>query len=297
MTARRNPSTTDPIRSASISAIQLVLDPLLDLMFEVGITVQEFNSLIRSRAVQIAGKRLKRAGSKNSKSRVAIITGLPRSEVAKLSQHRGSRRRANVGQQPARRILSAWFSDPMFLDVSGEPAILPIFGKRRSFERLVTKHTAGMPVRAMLDELTQLGAIAHLANQRVSVKTRVPISVGFTANAIEAAGERCNDLLGTLIRNLRRTQKPVFVATSLIGDADPEMLPVVRREIAEQGENLINGASSILKRARHEGKKGRVRMRGCRVGVTVFYFEESADGDATASGQGQYNRRKNFRRQ
>lgn len=297
MPVRRNPQVTDPIKSASLSAIQFVLDPLLDLMFEVGISVQEFNSLIRERAVQIADKRLKRAGIRSSKSRVAIITGLPRSEVTKLSKQNGVRKGENFGQQPARRILMAWFSDPKFLEASGQPAVLPIFGKHRSFERLVSKYGAGSPVRAMLDELTQIGAVERLANQHVSARTRVPISVGFTPNAIEAAGERCKDLLGTLISNLRRSQRPMFEATSLINDANPTMLPVVRREIGKQGESLINSTSAILKRSRYKGNKTQPRSKGCRIGVTVFYFEESTEDDATKPGGGPEHRRRNLRRQ
>lgn len=297
MPVRRGSRTTDPIKRASLSAIQLALDPILDLMFEVGISVQELNSLIRAQAVQIAGKRLKRAGDRGSKSRVAIITGLPRSEVTKLSRQNGVRRSENFGQQPARRILMAWFSDPKFLEASGEPAVLPIFGKQQSFERLVSKYGAGSPVRAMLDELTQIGAVERLANQHVSAKTRIPISVGFTPNAIEAAGERCKDLLGTLIGNLRKIQGPMFEATSLINDASPTMLPVVRREIAEQGESLINSASAILKRSRSRTNKKRPRSKGRRIGVTVFYFEESAEDSGMNSGRCQGHRRRNLRRQ
>jgi hypothetical protein len=201
---RRTSPEADPIREATLSALELILDPLLDLMFDVGISVQELSYLIRSRAVQVATGRLLRANGRQSNSRVAIVTGIPRSEVTKLSKFGNTLRRRKAGQQPAMRTLTGWFSDPKYLNTSGDPAVLPIFGKRGSFENLVSKYGAGIPVRAMLDELIQIGAVERLPNQRVSTKTRVPISVGMTPNAIEAAGEHCKDLLGTLIQNLRR---------------------------------------------------------------------------------------------
>jgi hypothetical protein len=294
---RRASQDTDPIREATLSALEIILDPLLDLMFDVGLSVQELNHIVRFRAVHVATKRLLRDSGRNSKSRVAIITGIPRSEVTKLSKLANRRRKTKGGQQPARRTLTGWFSDPKFLNTSGEPAVLPIFGKRRSFENLVSKYGAGIPVRAMLDELVQIGAVERLANQRVSTKTRVPISVGLTPNAIEAAGEHCKDLLGTLIQNLRRAERPMFEATSLISDAKPSMLPIIRRDVAEQGINLINAASSILKRSQGRMKKKGSTRNGCRVGVTIYYFEDSARITADLAEAYKRGRRTNLRRQ
>lgn len=294
---RRTSQDSDPIRDAALSALELILDQLLDLMFDIGISVQEFNYLVRSRAVHVASRRLARDGGRHSKSRIAIITGLPRSEVTRLSKIANSRQRTRSGQQPARRTLTGWFNDPRFLNSDGEPAVLPIFGKRRSFENLVSKYGAGIPVRAMLDELIQIGAIEHLADQRVSTKTRVPISVGLTPSAIEAAGEHCKDLLGTLIQNIRRINRPMFEATSLISDASPNMLPIIRREIAEQGTNLINATSSILKRSQGRAKKGTPNRDGRRVGVTVYYFEDSTGATNNRASAGKVTQRTNLRRQ
>jgi hypothetical protein len=90
--------------------------------------------------------------------------------------------------------------------------VLPIFGKRRSFEQLVALCGRGIPVRAMLDELTQLDAVERLPDQRVKAKSRIPIPTGLTVDAIAAIGERTGDLLETL-SNLRRTVEPVTDAT------------------------------------------------------------------------------------
>jgi hypothetical protein len=202
-----------------------------------------------------------------------------------------------MGQQPARRTLSGWFSDPRFLNTLGEPAILPIFGSRRSFEKLVSKYGAGIPVRAMLDELVQIGAAECISDQRVKVKTRVPISVGLTPSAIEAAGQHCKDLLSTLTKNIRRDEGPMFEATSLVTDASRNMLPIIRREIAEQGTSLINAASSVLKRSQPRAKEGRSAEQRQRVGVTVFYFEDSVEESPDFLQRVKPRQRTNLRRQ
>jgi Family of unknown function (DUF6502) len=293
--ARRKSQRDDPIREATISALRHVIDPLLELMFDAGVTVQEFNHLLRNRAVRAATKRVVRECGRNSKSRVAIVTGLPRSEVSKISGSRNFDAKTKPGQHPARRVLAAWYENPRFLAPTGEPAVLPIFGKKRSFERLVLAHGSGIPVRAMLDELTQIDAVERLANQQVRAKSRVPILTGLTTNAIAAIGEHCGDLLQTLTNNVRRSSPPLFEATALIYDADSSMVPIVRREIAEQGVSFINGASSLLKRSQNKSRKSPSSSSArCRLGVTVFYFEE--DVEMKLKQEVKRNRRTNLRR-
>jgi len=75
-------------------------------------------------------------------------------------------------------------------------------------------HSRGIPVRAMLDELTQIDAVERLEDQRVRAKSRIPILTGMTGGAIEVIGERTRDLLDTLTNNLRRTSKPLFEGTA-----------------------------------------------------------------------------------
>jgi hypothetical protein len=297
---RRKPQPRDPIREATISALKHVVEPLLGLMFDAGVTVQELNYLVRDRAVRVATERVTSECGRNSKSRVAIMTGLPRSEVTKLLDSLDSLDsfpKTQLGQHPGRRVLAAWYENPRFLTATGEPAVLPIFGSGRSFEYLVSKHGAGIPVRAMLDELTQIDAVERLANQQVRAKSRVPILTGLTSSAITAVGERCGDLLQTLTNNVHRASPLLFEATALVCDADAEMVPVVRREIAEQGATFVNGASSLLKRSRSKpGGIPSTSIQKCRVGVTVFYFEKEIKSPISAKEITQ-GRRTNLRRQ
>ena len=295
---RRKPQPGDPIGEATISALQHVVDPLLELMFDTGVTVQEFNYLLRDRAVRTAAKRVVKECGRNSKSRVAIMTGLPRSEVRKILDSLDLASKTTLGQHPARRVLAAWYDNPRFLATTGEPAVLPIFGRRRSFERLVSIYGAGMPVRAMLDELTQIDAVERLADQKVRAKSRVPILTGLTTNAIAALGERCGDLLQTLTKNVRRHLPPLFEATAQVCDADLDMVPIVRRELAEQGTSFINGASSLLKRTRNKpGAASTTAEAKCRLGVTVYYFEEEIANSNRLVIDLKRDPRKNLRRQ
>ena len=285
----------DPLKEATIGVLKNVIDPLVDLMFDASVTVHEFCQLARERAVRTAARRVAKESGRESKSRVAIITGLPRSEVARLLKSDDASLRRRLGQHPARRVLAAWFDNPRFLATNGEPAVLPIFGKRRSFEHLVATHSRGTPVRAMLDELTQIEAVEVLGDQRVRAKTRVPVLTGLTTRSVVMIGERTRDLLDTLKSNLRSTSKPLFEGTAVLDEADLEMVSLVRREIAEQGENFITGANSLLSRycSRQKRSMSKPSVK-CRLGVTVYYFQ--GDIEKPPEPKVEAVRRKNFQR-
>jgi hypothetical protein len=298
MRMRSPGKTQDPFKETAITALRRVVDPLVDLMFDTGITVQEFSRLVREVAVRSAAARIARESGRNSNSRVAIVTGLARAEVARILEANEPSFSSRSGQHPARRVLAAWHDNQRFLAANGDPAVLPIFGRRKSFEQLVAAHSGGIPVRAMLDQLTQISAVEILSGQRVKVKSRVPIFRGMTCSAIANMGERAGDLLGTLKHNLRTASTPLFEGTALVGDVDAAVVPLVRRQIAEQGSAFIDAATSLFSRSRSKPKRSSVKETPqCRVGVTIYYFEDEI---ATASGlqaSSDAGRRKNFQRQ
>ena len=130
------------------------------------------------------------------------------------------------------------------------------------------------------------------------MKARVPILTGMTGTAIEAVGERTADLLKTLTHNLRHASKPLFEGTVLVDEADPEMVSLVRREIAEQGANFINTANSLLSRSCVKPSRSIAKTSGkCRLGVTVYYFQDDVKGAMESKTERPYRPRKNLQRQ
>ena len=293
----QEPGHTDPIKDATVGALTRVLNPLIELMLDAGVTVQELNRIAREEAVRIASKRVLKDTGRESKSRVAILTGLPRSEVAKILNLPISRKKSKAGQHPARRVLAAWHDDPKYLTPNGEPVVLPIFGRKLSFESLVENYGGGIPVRAMLDELTQLNAVERLEDQKIKAKARLPILTGLTSRSISALGERGNELLKTLGHNLRVTSHPLFESTAATDNGDIDMVSLVRREITEQGANFINAANSLLNRAKKKGTSKHMKTGNrCRIGVTIFYFQDETSSDGEDSTVRVAARRKNLRR-
>lgn len=153
-------------------------------------------------------------------------------------------------------------------------------------------------MRAMLDQLTQINAVHILSGQRVKARSRVPIFTGLTSSAVAMIGERAGDLLETLRSNLRTTTQPLFEGTALMTDIDLGTVPLLRREIAEQGAAFVDGANSLLTRSRARPRRSQSNSsRKCRVGVTVYYFQDELASEEGLRGSAVSARRKNFQRQ
>src|ERR1700685_4308761 len=117
-----NAQSLDPFTETTITALRRVVDPLVDLMIDTGITVQEFSRLVRDRAVRSAAARVARESGRKNNSRVAIMTGLARAEVARILETDEPPLDAHIGQHPSRKVLTAWHENPKFLGGDGEPA-------------------------------------------------------------------------------------------------------------------------------------------------------------------------------
>ncbi len=280
-----------------IDALARIADPLIDLMFDTGVTVQEFSRIIRERAVRRATARVNRDSGHGSKSRVAILTGLPRSEVARILKAAEASNSSHLGQNPARKVLAGWYDNPSFLSENGDPLILPVFGTRRSFERLVARYSGGIPVRAMLDQLIEINAVEILPDQRIKVKSRIPVFTGLTSTAIAALGDRARDLLDTLRGNLQGSV-PLFEGTAILNEVDVEVIPVIKRELAEQAAIFIEGANSLFSRSRNRLRKSASKSSATtRIGVTTYFFQHDLEDDLSDNAPVARGKRKNLTRQ
>src|SRR5450432_2263419 len=92
----------DPLKVAALAALKRVVDPMIDLMFDTGITVREFSRMIRDTAVRSAAVRIATENGRSSYSRIAITTGLSRAEVARIMETSKSSLGARIEQHPVR---------------------------------------------------------------------------------------------------------------------------------------------------------------------------------------------------
>ena len=150
----------DNARSIIAKATVTILRPLVRIMLHFEISHSEFAELAKRAYVDMAYKHFTIPNRKKTYSRVAVISGLSRKEVVRLTQTQPEEPPEVKGPlNRASRVISGWLLDADFNDPAGRPRILPLRGDSCSFEQLVARYSGDITSRAILDELLRVGAI------------------------------------------------------------------------------------------------------------------------------------------
>lgn len=260
-----------------------LLRPLVRLLLKRGVAHGEFVELSKEAYVESAQLDFAVPGRKPSISRVAVLTGLTRKEASRLVRQdvepseAPARRRVNR----AARVVSAWVGDRKYRDRSGRPASLPVeTDDGPSFSALVTEHGGDVTPRAVLDELTRVGAIRRLKDGRVRLVQRAYIPESDETAKLEILGTDVADLLASIEHNLEpESTESYFQRKVAYDNLPPDYLETFRSLLARKGQRFLEELNAelaahdrdVTNEARGEGRR--------RAMVGVYYFEEPVDED------------------
>src|SRR2546428_1787740 len=142
---------SESLQGAVRSSVLRLLDPVVKWLHAAGIGVGDFVTLVKVAYVRAAREQGRESGAERTRpnaSRIALVTGLTRVEVANILAGEHAERPHDLGRrQRAERVLSGWWNDSTFQDSRGEPAVLSVRGSRRSFAALVARYSGGPRAR------------------------------------------------------------------------------------------------------------------------------------------------------
>lgn len=163
------------LQRALVTLMVRMLRPIARVALRHGMSCLEFEDITRWVFVDAAlhDPQLSLPGrGKQFKSRAAILTGLSRKEVMRLSRRLAPGEDGEIqARNRAARVLAGWLNPP-FTDARGTPRVLPIKGGADSFVRLVREHGGDVPYRAILDELEQSGVVEKINGRSVRLRYR-----------------------------------------------------------------------------------------------------------------------------
>jgi AcrR family transcriptional regulator len=272
---------TEPLKSAIRTAVLRLLDPLVKWLLEAGIGVADFLPLVKIAYVRAASERGRTSGAEPERpnvSRIAVITGLTRVEVAGILESGAADRPHDHGRQRAERVLSGWWNDSNFHDDLGNPAILPVHGGHRSFAALVERYSGARAlVAAIRDELLRVKAIKHLSDGRLQALSRTYATVRWDPDGVIAVGEQLNELCATLTHNLKFPARPWYVRRVLNAQLDPQYVPMLARDIEQHAKVLADSFDDALNDPKAT-LPGNPRETGAvSLGVALYVFSSSQD--------------------
>ena len=178
--------------------------PLVRLLVRAGITFPALCDLLRELYVNVAEYDFALPGKSQTDSRVSLLTGIHRKEVARL---RGAG--APVSTVPAivsrtSRILSRWTASAEFTDAEGRP--LPLARAESdgspSFEGLVGSVTRDLRPRAVLDEWLDRRLVVLDAAERVVLTDTAFVPQGGSDQQLYYFGRNLHDHVAAAVSNV-----------------------------------------------------------------------------------------------
>jgi len=264
--------------SALVQAAQRVLRPIVRQLLRHGVTYTSFSQLAKRVYYQVASEEFALPGRKQSDSRVALMTGLSRRDVAVFRQHGDGEPAPELDPNLATRLIARWTSDRRYLTDTGNPRQLPLESRRSgapSFAQLVREVGGDIPPRALLDELVRVNCVEIQATRTVRLLQRAYIPASDSPERIEMMGEDVSEFADVVAHNLESAPHDAFLQQKVIYDnIGAEALAQLRAELRRVGEAFLRRVNKMISandRDRNPKAPGGERKR---VVMGVYYSQD-----------------------
>lgn len=260
-------------QSVLAHSVKQLLKPVVRLLLRHGMPFQSFAQIAKRAYLEVAQEREFAVPNKpQTKSRLALITGMTRPDVAELlTGDRLNKIPPAERWNRAVAVLGGWATDKRFRDKKGKPKDLPLRGPGVTFEGLVRKYGADMPAVATLDELVRVGCVERTSDGKVRMKSQLYIPKTESPDTLEYFGYASSRLLSTMVHNiLDKDQSKRFQQEFWSRAIDPTELDELRVNMRKLLTHQSKRAIKILEST----EEGRPKENHRTAGVGFYYFEE-----------------------
>jgi len=270
----------DSVRTGLLASYRHLMRPLIRILIRNGITHGEFAEYLKLVFVDVAEKDFALPDRDKSQSRVAILTGLSRKEVAlqkeilegrTLPAHEGNLHRVT-------RVLQGWHTDADFTGPYGMPLELPINSADEiSFAELMRRYCPDMSVGSMAEELLRVGVIEQTASGELKVLTRAYVPQSLHPDALERLGTVIRNFLNTVEYNMEKDAEDpgrferVVVADNGLREG---LLPAFDSLLRLKGQQLLVELDNWLSAQESEENTEDKDRRVLRTGIGVYHYIE-----------------------
>ena len=272
-------------KSALEQAVTRLLRPLFRILLRQGMAFTAFEKLAKRVYVDVAFNEFRLPGKKPSISRTSILSGLTRKDVQQLLAEPDERATAvDANYNRAARVLTGWVRDAEFADAAADPRPLEVDGER-GFAGLVRRYSGDMPVRAVLDELLRVGAVQHLADGRIELRTRAYVPAQGDDEKLHILGNDVADLVATIDHNLQHAGSDArFQRKVMYRGIAPQALPAFRKLSAAQAQALLERLDRWLAAQLESQPHADPGSAHARVGLGIYYFEQTLEPHEVSPG-------------
>jgi hypothetical protein len=276
-------------KEAVLNVFAALIRPLMRVAFEYGISASEISGVVRRCFIQALESRLHEQNRTTTDARIAIVAGLPKSDVRALRDalRAGAPHsmRATVSLDQITSLLTAWHNDSSFSGAYGMPLDLDLSptpgSPRRSFKELVALACPSADEEALLDELVAARSVEVLDSNTARCLSRAYVPPDGDVMRIERTGRFLGVVAANFVHNLLRADdEPAYFERTVVSD---ELLSESGRDkllstTRDKGQELIADLDVFLTGLGASDS----RPNGKRYGVGIYFFEEFP-GERTVS--------------
>jgi Family of unknown function (DUF6502) len=275
--SKPKPASQQPIAAANLhTPLARLLRPLVRLCIRSGMTFPALAQLLRELFVNVAEHDFALEGKEQTDSRVSLLTGIHRKEVARL---RGAG--APVHEAPATlsrtsAIMARWLAAPEFTDSKGYPLPLPRVaeGDDPSFEALVASITKDVRPRAVLDEWLDRKLVAVNAKDEVVLLDTAFVPSGDDDRKWYYLGRNLHDHIAAAAENVSAT--PRFLERAVHYDGlSPKLAERLEKRSRELAMDALKAANREANRAVAKDKGGKHRWN-----FGIYIYRDGPDAAA-----------------
>jgi hypothetical protein len=262
------------------TAVRYLLKPIARILIRGGISWKEFADLGKDAFVEAASEDYGIAGRQTNASRVALLTGLSRREVARIRESHGSGHdhdESEVRETQIPRLLAGWHQDPTFLDDGGKPRELSKSDQPGEFGDLLKRYAGDIPPVAFTKELLRLKLIKEQDGKYV-VLNRIFTPDLSDPSLLRQAGLALHDHAATVAHNLNNQREggPRFerlVSNLNVSEETAEKFHELLKKEGQQFLEKLDAWLSQHDQPRHSGRKN----RPVRVGAGIYFIKDSGN--------------------
>lgn len=256
-----------------------LLGPLVRIAIKNKVSQKEFDEIVRQSYVDESYRHFCLPKQKMTVSRVAVLTGLSRKEVVRLSSNSSSPgEQSKVVLSRAARVTMGWITDPRFCDENNQPKLLALRDKDDGFAALVELYSGDVTPVAMLDELVLSGMVSKTSDGYASLNNRSYIPKSDELEQLAILSNCVTDLLNTGIHNLEASKKEdAFFQRQFNRNAVPESLIKEFRVYSQQKslDLLLNYSHWLRSKMKTHIEQPNEQTK--RIGIGIYYAEDDDD--------------------
>ena len=267
-----------------LAAYSRLLRPLIKILIRNGVSFSELSEVAKETYVHVASTDFKVPHRKMSQARIAILTGLTRKEVNRLTtKEDGDQDDAKGNLHRVVRVIAGWHTDSGFTGPYGIPLELPFEDKNiPDFVGLVQQYSGDMAPRAMLDELLRVGAVKETEAGWYKVLTRTYLPEGDAPDSLERLGQAVEDMVGTIDHNIaeKNPEKRFFERHVCSDDGiSPKDLPRFRAFVKVRAQLLLDEIENWLSQLEKPKEPDKRNLVNTGLGIYHYVTTDTDDKD------------------